>query len=114
MTTRKTLDALYPKLAYNQRCKGCGRQAQEIHHIIRRDNLLLRWDYKNLLPLCRKCHSDIHSKGKWHHGLDLSPYSQYLEERKYKLLSDFLLENDLSESDFLSQKEQELLSRILK
>lgn len=112
MTTQKKLDSLYPKLAYNQRCRGCGKQAQEIHHIIRRDNLLLRWDYKNLLPLCRKCHSDIHSKGKWNHGLELSPFKEYLEERRYKILSEYLLENNLSEEDFLKEKELELLSRI--
>ena len=112
MTTRKSLDSLYPKLAYNQRCKGCGKMAQEVHHIIRRDNLLLRWDYHNLLPLCHKCHADIHNKGKWNHGLDLSPYSDYLTERKFKILFDFLRENDMSEDEFLQNREQELLARI--
>ena len=38
-------------------CEACGREAVDIHHI---DNDRKNNDIKNLIGLCRKCHSRAH------------------------------------------------------
>lgn len=104
------LDGLYPKLRYNKACSICGRQATEIHHIIHRDNLLLRYDLNNLLPLCSDCHRLVHDKGA---ELYISVWKmEYLNALKNVQLKDYLLKHGLTKKEFFKLKEIELRREI--
>lgn len=105
---KKKLDALYPKLSQNARCALCGKKAEHQHHIIPRANDLLRYDVKNLLPLCHDCHSLVHDK-----NLNLSffiPTARwlYLEQMSRIQFQDYLLGHGLTRDEFFKQKEKEL------
>ncbi len=53
-------------ILYDNKCFFCGKSINEVelecHHIVKRKTLLLRWDYRNGIPVC-----------KWHRpGLQMS------------------------------------------
>jgi 5-methylcytosine-specific restriction endonuclease McrA len=49
---------LFPK------CLVCGSPTSEMHHYIQKhQSTFLRWDGRNLVPLCRKCHCKHHISG---------------------------------------------------
>ncbi len=41
----------------------CGKKATEPHHIYPRRIKILRWDLRNVIPICRTCHTQVHSTG---------------------------------------------------
>lgn len=46
----------------NGRCRVCGLPATDVHHLITRQQLSVRWYAYNLLSLCRTCHSYAHKE----------------------------------------------------
>lgn len=113
MEIEKELDTLYPKLRIGKKCAICGkRQADHVHHIVGRSNRLLRWDVKNLLPVCASCHSDIHDKGLYNRGLDFVPeeIKTYLGKRKNENAKEFFLFTD--EEAFFQKQKKEILENI--
>ena len=64
------LDSLVSKIVlsiYGGKCLFCGCQATDTHHWYRTKGAggkRLRWNLINLFPLCRKCHTAMHSGGK--------------------------------------------------
>ena len=116
MPTPETLDRLYPKLRLNCRCANpnCRSFAEHVHHIVRRNNMLLRWDVDNLLPLCSSCHQEIHDKGLYNRGLDFvsKERQDYLLRMKNLDFKQYLIDNGLSQEEFYKLKERELLSHI--
>ena len=45
----------------NYRCLVCGKEAVHSHHFIfKSQSLVLRFDVRNGIPLCRECHASIH------------------------------------------------------
>lgn len=107
------LDRLYPKLAKGRRCVCCFGSLTEMHHIIGRRSHLLRWDIKNLVPLCRECHIKVHTKGIKYLKLFL-PRARfdYLEEMKNKDFKQYLIEQGLTREDFYKLKEKQLNEAI--
>lgn len=106
------LDNIYPKLRRNKLCYFCSKPSTEIHHIVRRDNLILRFDLYNLLPLCNDCHRLIHDKGM--DVMEYLPWARvnYLQSRANVQIKDYLLIEGLTKEDFFKQKEKELLEEI--
>lgn len=94
----KRLDRAVQKLAIGKRCYYCGTNQNIVHHHLqRRSNKLLRWDLKNLLPVCQKHHFDIHN------GQLKEPVVEF--ERIG--LKDYLLRNGLIYKEFLELKKKE-------
>lgn len=103
-------EKLYPKLAYGRCCINCLSEwrvtpATQIHHIIRRNCLHLRFDPQNLVPLCFDCHRKIHD------GKLTEAISEEHRERLHKLsLRDTkavcLLNGITKEELYLSQYEK--------
>lgn len=84
------LDELVSKIVRKRMCcQRCGsREMLQAHHIIPRSrSLLLRWDLRNLLCLCKGCHY-------WYHNVSTTYDTQELRERcltrdEDKFLCDF-------------------------
>lgn len=105
------LDRLYPQLRNKWcKCHFCGRPTTEIHHIKPRDNLLIRYDLHNLLPLCHDCHSLIHLK-KIEMYLPMFRVD-YLNKMMNIQFQDYLLEHNLTRDEFFAKKEKELKEAI--
>ena len=106
------LDRLYPKLQNKMKCHFCGKPSSQIHHIITRANILLRYDLTNLLPVCDDCHRLIHDKGL-NVEFFLPPARWlYLQKMKNIQFQDYLLGHGLTRDDFFKQKEKELKEAI--
>lgn len=113
MATELSLDRLYPQLSYGRLCYACGKPASQMHHIIGRSNKILRWDYRNIIPVCSYCHQLMHDKNMWNKGYDLSLYKEVLDKYRNMDIKDYLLENGMDMKEFLALKEKELNARIL-
>ncbi len=95
----KKLDQIIQERASKKRCYYCGTTKNVVgHHIIRRANLLYRWDEKNILPVCMCCHRKIHDG--------------FLKEPEIinntNNIKDFLQDNILTIDEFMINKYQEL------
>lgn len=48
----------------NPVCIVCGAPTNEMHHYVeKKKSLFLRWDKRNLVPVCRDCHCRHHFSG---------------------------------------------------
>ena len=72
-TLKNKADKLFQELgrALYTNCCLCGGEYTCLHHFIHRSqSLALRWDIKNGVPVCHKCHCRIHAKNDpediWH------------------------------------------------
>lgn len=106
------LDRLYPQLVKGRNCYFCGKPAENMHHIVPRSNILLRWDLKNLLPVCYNCHQALHNAPH-----DITLYiglvrSAYLEEMRQMNFQDYLRVHNLTRDEFYKVKEFELKGAI--
>lgn len=45
--------------AKTHKCHGCNEQAKDYHHCSYRED-----DYLCVMPLCRKCHQQVHQSGR--------------------------------------------------
>lgn len=49
--------------ALHPQCEACGHETQVAHHWIEKSRSLhLRYDIRNLIPLCHSCHAKIHNR----------------------------------------------------
>jgi len=65
-TLKNKLDRLIQEIyvPLNPKCLVCGNPTSEMHHYIQKtSSLYLRWDKRNLIPLCRSCHCKHHITG---------------------------------------------------
>lgn len=63
---KKELDRLVQEIgvALHPVCLVCDNRTSEMHHYIQKNqSLYLRWDFRNLIPLCKKCHCLHHIAG---------------------------------------------------
>lgn len=109
---REKLDRLYPQLVKGRKCYFCGKPAENMHHIIPRSNILLRWDLENLLPVCYNCHRALHDN-----PYDIRLYlglvrTAYLDEMKNINFQDYLRIHNLTREEFYKKKEFELKGAI--
>lgn len=96
------LDVTIQQLSSKKKCFYCGTTKNVVgHHLIRRQNTLYRWDLNNILPVCVYCHRKIHD------GLLKEP-AKIENQINFK---DFLLQNGITELEFMQQKYKELTGR---
>lgn len=60
---KKKLDRMLQQkyTAKNRSCLVCGSPVSCMHHYIRKSqSLYLRYDPRNLIPICSKCHTKLH------------------------------------------------------
>lgn len=96
----------------NHNCYLCGRYGDEnldCHHIIRRVKKLTRWNWKNGVCLCRKCHNELHQQNKvkrqlentWEHIEELD----WLNVFTYK---DYLISEGISHNEYYKRLELDM------
>lgn len=75
---------------FGGRCARCGSTHIQAHHIVRRGKKVLRWDIKNGIALCKKCHN-------WMDTLEGTRWS-------YKQVDyEYLLGNDITLAEYIAQ-----------
>ena len=61
--TNKQCDRLLQEIIRkeNERCLLCNNPCEVGHHFVRKSNSsYLRYDFRNIIPLCQKCHCNYH------------------------------------------------------
>lgn len=105
------------------RCAFCAKEDVndlECHHIVKRRNRVLRYDYRNGIPLCktnwggRSCHSFSHTKRGEDKIRAVIPeyHYNYLMRMELKTLKDFLQEENLTREEFYNGMATELKEKI--
>lgn len=87
----KELDRLVQIACTTQRCRRCGKPAECGHHLIGRKDMMLRYDFTNILPLCYKCHDHIHAHKKEQWNYCSKEQKEFLEEKQKMSYKDFLI-----------------------
>lgn len=100
---------------HGHKCFFCGTYGDatlQCHHIVRRRRVILRFDYRNGIPLCAKCHQFAHTKEgemeimRKHRHYDYCVVNERLTYKQY------LVENGLTDAEFRQMKKEELLEVI--
>lgn len=81
------------------------------HHYIHRSCKLLRWDLHNIIPLTFEEHR-LHHDGLLPIEIKNPFRLQYLENMKNKNYKDYLLENELTEDEWLLEKKKYLENNL--
>lgn len=96
-------DKLYPQLRNGRPCACClsvwkVKPATEIHHIIHRGNLHLRFELLNLIPLCADCHRKIH-EGKLTEPIS-EQHREWLTKQANKDFKGILIARGLTKEEY--------------
>jgi len=102
----RRLDKKFQMLSADQPCIYGHPSANCRHHLVRRIYKTTRWDWRNGINVCIKCHNEIHA------GKKQEPVSREL----WDLLNDlknqdwhkYLLDRGMTEMEFYQEKEREL------
>ena len=122
MKVRGLSDSLLLKLhreavrkLFNNACFFCGKTGQlEAHHLIKKKNLLLRYDWRNGVLVCKYgCHAYAETM-QGRHLLDklIEPYRDYLQERSGSCKQLFV-DKGITRNEYLQDVKKEL-EEILK
>lgn len=86
------LDTIIQTITSKKKCHYCKTSKGVVgHHLIRRADLMYRWDLNNILPVCMYCHRKIHDGFLKEPTLDI----------QRQTLKDYLLNNGLTLEDFM-------------
>jgi len=101
---------------FNNKCFFCGKSKElEDHHIVKRKNFLLRYDWRNSILLCKYiCHQYAETpEGK--HKIDkfIEPYRNYLQARSVSC-KQYFVERGITRKDFLKTVYAELQGELMK
>lgn len=99
---------------FNHRCFFCGRVRElQDHHIHKRKNFLLRYDWRNAILLCKyDCHAYAETpEGKHKIDLHIAPFRDYLQARSGSC-KQYFVEHGISRKDFLKSVYDELQEEL--
>lgn len=98
------------RAVHGEQCVFCGDRPVECHHIIKRRHYLTRWDYKNGIPLCHKCHDLADTMLMRERIISFigNEWFNYLSELELVTKKSYMLENDITDAEFKREKIKEL------
>jgi len=104
---------------FNDCCFFCGQHKSvsplEDHHIVKRKTLLLKYDWRNGIPVCKYvCHSFAETptgKAKIADYLRAADLEKYLQERS-GVAKQWFVSHGISRKDFLSQMYDDLKNKL--
>lgn len=101
---------------FNYRCFFCGSStnALEAHHIVKRKNFLLRYNWRNGILVCKYvCHAHAETpEGKHLINEQIAPYRDYLQERSGQA-KDWLVKRGMTKTEYLQEMKEELENILL-
>lgn len=111
--------------ANGNKCFFCGNpnvDELDCHHIVgRRECWLLRWDWRNGIPVCKisrdgdqSCHLFAKSKNGEYELQIRYPYWNYLRDRENIKYKDYLVQNGITTAEFRQMIAKELKEKINK
>ena len=106
---------------FGSRCFFCGRHINqtdlEVHHYIKRKNILTRYDWRNGFPVCKyptewkmSCHQFAETpngRNRIVHHLLIYNFETYLQDRVMPF-KQYLVEHGMTRNDFLKTMYDEL------
>lgn len=104
-------DRLVQIWATSQRSYVSGKPAECGHHYYSRRNTLLRWDLLNIIPLTYEEHTKLHS-GNLTINIENPFRVQYLQNMMNKDYKQYLLENNLTEQEFIKLCNKKLKEKV--
>lgn len=104
-------DRLVQVWASMQRSYISRKPAQCGHHFYSRHNRLLRWDLLNIIPLTIEEHTKLHN-GAIEVDIENPFRLQYLQNMINKDFKDYLLENNLTDTEFVKICNRKLKEKI--
>lgn len=104
-------DRLIQIWATKQRSYISFKPAECGHHYYSRRNHLLRWDVLNIIPLTYEEHTNFHS-GKIEIIIKDEEIQKYLSGMAKKDYRQYLLENNLTEQEFIKKCNKKLKEKI--
>jgi len=121
-TSDATLSRLWRLVVKKQFCNRCiichnpNVNELECHHIVHVRCKILRWDWRNGVPVCsprltgRSCHAYCDTlNGREFVRLHIKPEDwEFIKSHEHIIHKDFLRENNLSETDWRLQVKAEL------
>lgn len=105
------LDRLVQIWSYHQPSIYSGKKGCVGHHIYSRSNKLLRWDLRNIAPLTMEEHRLLHD-GKIYLEIDYDT-QKYLNDMMLVQFKDYLLFNNLTESEFYRREYVKLKKELM-
>jgi len=61
-------------LCTSECCEFCGGTYRlQVHHMVKRDELSVRWDVRNLVKLCSECHDHNQERRMWRRFMEIRP-----------------------------------------
>ena len=98
---------------WGYQCAYCGNTDIDIvqaHHIVKRRNVILRWDVRNGIPGCPTCHQYYHTRAgnRWIEEQLDEQTLMHLDTYENMTYKDFLVKKRLTDSDFRTTMLSEL------
>ena len=95
------------------RCFICGNTDTDIidcHHIVKRRHKILRYDFRNGVPVCRiGCHNRLDSIAGLKMLESMRPFDIiHVKEFENMTYKDYLQKHEMTNTEFLQQKKKEL------
>ena len=105
---------------FNDCCFFCGQHKFNVpledHHPVHRRNLLLRYDWRNAILVCKYvCHSYAESpagKAKIAQYQVENGFMDYLQERTMTTSKDFFVKHGITKADFLKSMYDDLKKKL--
>ena len=104
-------DRLVQIWATRQKSYVSRKPAECGHHFYSRGHKLLRWDLLNIIPLTLEEHSKLHS-GNLEITIENPFRRQYLQNQVNKDYKSFLLENNLTDYEYIKMCNKKLKEKI--
>lgn len=106
------LDSLIQKIASQKRSQISLRPNCVGHHLLRRVNKLYRWDLGNILFCTVDEHRLIHAKPEYEKSILSKKQKDFLRLHREDSYQEYLVNNGLSEEEFLQIKFNELKKHV--
>ena len=96
-------------ILHDGKCFLCGndiKQQLDIHHVVKRRNRILRYDYWNSVPVCRsKCHARMDSLEGLEEFKKRHPTKyDYIKYYQNMTLKQYLFEHKMTKKEFYAEK----------
>lgn len=106
------LDSLVQQISRKKLSQMSLKPAECGHHIIRRANILTRWDLNNIMWLTIEEHNQVHASPKREDEIMLPRQREYVSKMEHASLKDFLRKKVWTIDEFMEDRKHFLLKEL--